>query len=310
MPRWRASAKAARCRISTNRSRRAGEPRSPWRARRRDRSTDRPTSDGAGRADARAARSAARRARLPRRRRAPERSLSANDSTAMSPGVWPRSTASTISSRLVELVVSRCIAQSSDQLAARCVTAARSSPFSPITTSWPCARFGGASTAGRIDASPAGPTACTRQAQRLVGDGGKAFDAQHVEYLRRARRRARPAAPGRRSRQAARRRNRNRRGRAPASASCRVRRFSMSSSVPTPSPSSNASSTLPSVTVRTFTLRGSALGDRRQRAVDAGLVEEVALVEHDKIGAGDLILENFLDRIVMVERQCRLRAAA
>jgi hypothetical protein len=39
----------------------------------------------------------------------PARSLSANDSTTTSPGVCLRSTASTISSRFVELVVSRCI---------------------------------------------------------------------------------------------------------------------------------------------------------------------------------------------------------
>ena len=61
---------AARCRISTSRGRRAGAPRSPWHARRRGRSTDRPTSDGAGRANAPAARSAGSRARPPRRRRA------------------------------------------------------------------------------------------------------------------------------------------------------------------------------------------------------------------------------------------------
>ena len=60
--------KAARCRISTSRGRRGGAPRSLWHAPRPCRSTDRPTSDGAGRANAPAARSASSRARPPRRR--------------------------------------------------------------------------------------------------------------------------------------------------------------------------------------------------------------------------------------------------
>ena len=64
----------------------------------------------------------------------PARSLSANDSTTMSPGGWPRSTGSTISSRLVELVVEQM--HRSTRSSAR-VTAARSRPFSPITTRRP-----------------------------------------------------------------------------------------------------------------------------------------------------------------------------
>ncbi len=42
--------------------------------------------------------------------------------------------------------------------------------------------------------------------------------------------------------------------------------------------------------------------DCRQRVLDAGRVEQIALVEHDKVGAGDLILEHLFDRIVMRER--------
>ena len=64
--------RAARRHSATSRGRRAGEPGSPWRARRRGRSRDRPTWDGAGRADARAARSAGHRARSPTRPRAPQ----------------------------------------------------------------------------------------------------------------------------------------------------------------------------------------------------------------------------------------------
>ncbi len=78
------------------------------------------TLGSAGRSIAHAAASAAR-------------SLSANESTRISPGGWPRSTGSTISSRLVDVVASRCIVYPSS---AR-VTAARSKPFRPITTRRP-----------------------------------------------------------------------------------------------------------------------------------------------------------------------------
>ena len=44
------------------------------------------------------------------------------------------------------------------------------------------------------------------------------------------------------------------------------------------------------------------VGDRRLRLGDARRIDEVAFVEHDEIGAGDLILEYFLDRIVVRER--------
>ena len=77
----------------------------------------------------------------------------------------------------------------------------------------------------------------------------------------------------------------------------------MSSSVPTPSPSSSVRSTLPSAAVMTFTLaRQRGRRCAASAAVEAGRVEQVALVEHDQIGAGDLILEHFLDRIVVIER--------
>ena len=43
-------------------------------------------------------------------------------------------------------------------------------------------------------------------------------------------------------------------------------------------------------------------GDRRLRLGDARRIDEVAFVEDDEIGAGDLIIEYFLDRIVVRER--------
>ena len=43
-------------------------------------------------------------------------------------------------------------------------------------------------------------------------------------------------------------------------------------------------------------------GDRRLRLGDARRIDEVAFVEDDEIGAGDLIIEYFLDRVVVRER--------
>ena len=42
--------------------------------------------------------------------------------------------------------------------------------------------------------------------------------------------------------------------------------------------------------------------DAGDRPFDAGGVEQVALVQHHQVGAGELILEHFLDRIVVLER--------
>ena len=59
---------------------------------------------------------------------------------------------------------------------------------------------------------------------------------------------------------------------------------------------------MPSVDGDHFHAARQRAGDRGARLVDAGVVEQIALVEHDEIGAGDLILEHFFDRIVVVER--------
>ena len=59
---------------------------------------------------------------------------------------------------------------------------------------------------------------------------------------------------------------------------------------------------MPSATVTMRTARGSAPAIAAMRLVDAGRVEQIALVEHDEIGASDLVLEHLFDRIVMVER--------
>ena len=59
---------------------------------------------------------------------------------------------------------------------------------------------------------------------------------------------------------------------------------------------------MPSATRTIFTARGSAPVTAASALVDAGGVEQVALVQHDQVGAGDLILEHFLDRVVVLER--------
>ncbi len=43
--------------------------------------------------------------------------------------------------------------------------------------------------------------------------------------------------------------------------------------------------------------------DGGERRLHAGSVEQVALVEHDEVGAGELVLEHLLDRIVVIERR-------
>ena len=54
------------------------------------------------------------------------------------------------------------------------------------------------------------------------------------------------------------------------------------------------------MTIRTA--RGQRAGNDGYGPVDAGRIEQVALVEHDEIGASDLVLEHFFDGVVMVER--------
>ena len=40
----------------------------------------------------------------------------------------------------------------------------------------------------------------------------------------------------------------------------------------------------------------------RPRLVEAGFIKEIGLGENDEIGAGDLVLENFLNRIIVIKR--------
>ena len=167
--------RAARHRSATSRARPAGAPRSPWHGaptRSIQRSTDMGWRRSRKMREPHAA--AGRRAPAAQAAARPARSLSAKDSTTTSPGVWPRSTGSTISSRLVELVASRCIAQPQSSIARR---RRGRVPFSPMTTSRP---------SRGLDGGP-GPIVVMRHARadrlhqephRLAGDGGKAFHAQ------------------------------------------------------------------------------------------------------------------------------------
>ena len=44
------------------------------------------------------------------------------------------------------------------------------------------------------------------------------------------------------------------------------------------------------------------LGDRSARLFDAGRIDQIALVENNEVGASDLVLKNFFDRIVVRQR--------
>ena len=76
----------------------------------------------------------------------------------------------------------------------------------------------------------------------------------------------------------------------------------MSSSTARPRPSSTEGSTLPWTVGTILTARADVLVDDRIGAGRAGGVQQIALRQDDQVGAGDLVLEHFLDRIVMVER--------
>ncbi len=54
---------------------------------------------------------------------------------------------------------------------------------------------------------------------------------------------------------------------------------------------------------------GQSAGHARQRAIERGGIKEIAFVQHDEIGACDLIREHFLHRIVVLERGIRCALA-
>ena len=148
-----------------------------------------------------------------------------------------------------------------------------------------------------------------QQPQRLAGDGGKAFDAQHVEFLRQ-----RGDARGERGRigDFAERHDEGIEivvivlflGVVPGAAVVDVV-FGADAK-----PEQQRLIDLAVGDGDHLHAARQHAGDRRQRLVDAGGVDQIALVEHDEIGAGDLILEHFLDRIVVRRARCRRRAAA
>ena len=49
--------------------------------------------------------------------------------------------------------------------------------------------------------------------------------------------------------------------------------------------------------------RPAVLGDRRLDAREPRLVDEVGLGDHDQVGAAELVLEQLLDRVVVLERK-------
>ena len=95
------------------------------------------------------------------------------------------------------------------------VTAARSSPFNPITTSRPCARLGRIPRPVVLVRHPRADR-LHQQPHRLAGNRDEALHAEHVVAFGDRGDAGRRARRDRRSRAAARRSCRNRRGRAPA----------------------------------------------------------------------------------------------
>ena len=80
----------------------------------------------------------------------------------------------------------------------------------------------------------------------------------------------------------------------------------MSPSVPTPRPSSTAADTSPFLASIIVGLRCVREATSARTLAMPAAVEQIGLVEHDQIGAGQLILEQLLDRAFVIER-CRPR---
>src|ERR1700730_7824090 len=120
----------------------------------------------------------------------PARSLSANDNTAISPGGWRRSTASTISSRVVDVVVSRCMTPLCSCIAPRAAGSENSGSykrlydgraveaFEPNDHEPAFAWFVGL-PAPVILMSHARADGLQQQPHRFAGDRGETLHAQH-----------------------------------------------------------------------------------------------------------------------------------
>ncbi len=332
---------AARRHSATSRARRAGAPRRPSPSRPPCRPRGRPTSGwrrsrrlarrrlGSASLPARHARASA------------PRSLSVKDATTISPGVWPRSTGSTRSSSVALVVVRMCMAgrrflRSVIPAAAKRragIVGGRASrdpgyglrPFrdddNPQTAS---SAPSAALHRGTIQPlqpdhhQPAGPLPGTpgavilvrhprpdrlhQQPHRLAGHRDEALHPQRARPPRRHARCGQESSAGSETSGTFMTKLSKSSWSWSSSSSWWVRRFSMSASVPTPRPSSTAGSSRPATALTTRTARGRLASSAAfARSAPARSIE-VALGQHHEIGAGHLVLEHFLDRIVMVER--------
>ena len=184
-------------------------------------------------------------------------------------------------------------------------TAPRSTPFSPITTSRPAPRLAGAPRPVEL-AAEARADALHQQPHRLAGDVEEALHAQHV---------MRPAI-------ASARRSTKRVGiaRSPGTSTTKVSKSSWSCSSSASwcegrgarsSSAAAARRAAHRASIAPFARRDDLHRARQAPAISArnrvelGRRDKIGLVEHDDVGAQQLVLVDFLERIVVVERRVR-----
>src|SRR5262245_49008669 len=226
----------------------------------------------------------------------PDRSLSAKDKMTMSPGDWRRSTASTRSSMDAEVDASRCIP--SPQQRSRYAVAIEPPQTDDDKLTLPLLRGSPGMIVVMADARTDG---LYEQAHRLASDRDKSLHAQNARIRGRSRNASREA-----------RRIGNLRQRQDEAfkivmivLQLRVMaRAAIGDVVFRPDAQPKQCRRINLAVGHRHNLYGA-----RQRPHDRGDcllgpdgVQQVALVEHHEIGAGDLIVEHLLDWIVMIER--------
>ena len=228
-------------------------------------------------------------------------SVSALASTTMSPGVWPRSTAAAPSAMVPGSAASRCISQPSsaarDRGAVEALAADHDEPRGP--------RLAGAARRGRNSAATRSPTACTTCRRSRPGTSRKPL-TRRMSWARISRRE--PVAEAR---------HRRRPGRASttklskSSWSCSPSRswhdgrrgeivLGRGGEARAPPPARPC----PARASTSLHARAAAAPaiSRRSRASRPAR-DQVGLVEHDEVGAGELVVEHLLERIVVVDRR-------
>ena len=90
-----------------------------------------------------------------------------------------------------------------------------------------------------------------------------------------------------------------------ASSSWTEGRAARSSSAAAARPSATSAGTLPSRATTSLTPAAAAPRSRRAAPAERGGIDQIGLVENDEIGAGELVGEHLLERVVVIERRVR-----